>query len=396
MASRRGARKTGSQRKAPSTSSTREGRGRVVAITGAFGFFGRRLIRQLEADPSVERVVAIDIRSPMELAEREGEPTDPAAYLAAHSRLSAHQLDLTAPGADRELRGILESEGADALCHLAFLSNPTHARELAHELENIGTMYVLNAVRAANVRRLLTLSTTMVYGARHDNPAWITEGHALQGPDDSRFIRDKREADLATLRFGAQHPDVKVAVARVGVVLGSGIRSFWARYFGRPLVPTVLGYDPLFQVLHADDAVRGLKAVLDSLERADAPGGAYNVVGRGVLPLGRVIKGLGRRSLPLPATVGSGLLTTLWNFQVAEMPPSFVEYLRWSWVCDGRRMREELGFVPERTTAEVVEQLSTSSLPYAPPRASASASPGSPSSPSSSASAGAASLEEAS
>lgn len=364
MASRRGARKTSKQR-APSA--PREHSGRVVAVTGAFGFFGRRLIRQLEADPTVERVVAIDIRSPMELAEREGEPTDPAAYLAAHARLSAHQLDLTAPGADRELREILEGEGAEALCHLAFLSNPTHARELAHELENIGTMYVLNAVRAAGVGQLLTLSTTMAYGARHDNPAWITEDHPLQGPEDSRYIRDKIEADQQTLRFGSEHPDVRVAVARMGVVLGSGIRSFWARYFGRPLVPTVLGYDPLFQVLHADDAVRGLKAVLDSLARPGAKGGAYNIVGRGVLPLGRVIKGLGRRSLPLPATVGSGLLTTLWNFQVAEMPPSFVEYLRWPWVCDGRRMYEELGFLPGRTTAEVVEQLSAASLPFSPP-----------------------------
>lgn len=313
----------------------------------------------------MERIVAIDIRSPVELAQREGEPTDPAAYLAAHARLSAHQLDLTAPGADRDLRAILEGEGADALCHLAFLSNPTHARELAHELENIGTMYVLNAVRAAaGVRQLLTLSTTMVYGARHDNPAWITERHPLQGPSDSRFIRDKIEADQQTLRFGAENPDVTVAVARMGVVLGSGIRSFWARYFGRALVPTVLGYDPLFQVLHADDAVRGLKAVLDSLARPGAKGGAYNIVGRGVLPLGRVIKGLERRSLPLPATVGNGLLTTLWNFQVAEMPPSFVEYLRWPWVCDGRRVQEEVGFVPARTTAEVVAELSGASLSY--------------------------------
>lgn len=357
MATRRGTKK---QKVARAT--TRDAaRGRVIAITGAFGFFGRRLIKRLEEDPTVERIVAIDIRSPLELAERENEPTDPAAYLVAHARLSAHQLDLTAPGADRELAEILEAEEADTLCHLAFLSNPTHAKELAHELENIGTMYVLNAARASQVRQLLTLSTTMNYGARHDNPSWITESHPLQGPQESRFIRDKIEADEQTLRFGEEHPDVACTVVRMGVVLGSGIRSFWSRYFGRPIVPTVLGYDPLFQVLHADDAVRGLHAVLDK-----APRGAVNLVGRGVLPIGRIVRGLGHATLPLPATVGSGLLTAMWNLQLAEMPPSFVEYLRWPWVCDGQRVKDEVGFVPQWTTSEVVAALRDRTLPTAP------------------------------
>ncbi len=371
MATRRGTKKSKGSATAPdgdaSPARSRTRTGRVVAVTGAFGFFGRRLIQKLEADPSVERVVAIDIRSPVELAEREGESTDPAAYLVAHSRLSAHQLDLTAPGADRELADILEAEQADALCHLAFLSNPTHSRELAHELENIGTMYVLNAVRASRVRKLLTLSTTMAYGARHDNPGWITEAHPLQGPQESRFIRDKIEADKQTLQFGARNSDVKCAVVRMGIVLGSGIRSFWARYFGRRLVPTVLGYDPLFQLLHADDAVRGLQAVLNSLEQPGSSGGAFNVVGRGVLPLSRIIKGLGHSSLPLPATVGSGLLSTLWNLQVAEMPPSFVEYLRWPWVCDGRRVADEIGFVPACSTAEVIAEARSPLSSLAPP-----------------------------
>jgi UDP-glucose 4-epimerase len=332
--------------------------GRVVAVTGAFGFFGRRLIRRLEEDPAVERIVAVDVRSPVELAERENEPTDPAAYLEAHSRLSAHQLDLTGPGADRELADILVAEEASALVHLAYLSNPTHARELAHELETIGTMYALNAARAARLPQLLFLSTTMCYGAAHDNPAWITEAHPLRGPAHSRFIRDKIDAEQQVQRFGAENPDVNWAIARMGVVLGENIRSFWARYFARPVVPTVLGYDPLFQVLHSDDATRGLHALLS----ADARG-AFNLVGRGVLPLGRVIRGLGKAHIPLPAFFGEGMLSALWNLQVAEMPPAFVDYLRWSWVCEGRRLADEVGFVPTRSTAEVVAALGRSPLP---------------------------------
>ena len=45
---------------------------RVVALTGAFGFIGRRVVKRLEADPAVERIVTIDVRSPVTLADRAG------------------------------------------------------------------------------------------------------------------------------------------------------------------------------------------------------------------------------------------------------------------------------------------------------------------------------------
>lgn len=330
----------------------REGEGQVIAITGAFGFLGRKLIRRLEADPSVERIVAIDVRDPLELARKEGEPLDPATFLARHSRLSAHQLDLTVPGAERELVEIFRTEGVSSVCHLAFLSNPTHAEELAHELETIGTMYVLHAAQAAGVFTLTSLSSTMCYGARPDNPAWLTEDHPLRAPTESRFLRDRLDAERQVRRFAEQNPKCATSIVRLGIVLGGGTSSFWARYLGRPVVPKVMGYDPLFQILHADDAARGLYAVL-----AKRPRGALNLVGRGVLPLSRVIERLGHVALPVPAGLGRSLLSALWGAQLVEMPPALLDYLRWSWVCEGKRMREVVGFSPRYSTEEALAHL---------------------------------------
>lgn len=325
--------------------------GRVVAVTGAFGFLGRRLTRRLERDPDVERIVAIDLRSAVELARREGEPTDPASYLRAHSRVSAHQIDLTATGADRDLLDVFQSERVDTVCHLAFLSSPTHAVELAHELETIGTMYVLNATKAAGIERLSSLSSTMLYGARSDNPAWLTEDHPLRASDESRWLRDKIDADRQVRRFADANPSCRASVLRLGIVLGEGSRSFWPRYLGRPVVPTVLGYDPLFQVLHAEDAARGLHAVVKQ-----GPRGVFNLVGRGVLPLSEVIHRLGHRALPIPATAGNALLSTLWRAQLVEIPPPFLDYLRWPWVAEGKRLEAAVGFSPRYTTAEALDR----------------------------------------
>jgi UDP-glucose 4-epimerase len=313
--------------------------GRVVAITGGLGFLGRRLISALEADEGTERVIAIDARHPIELLHREGQGSEAAAV---RPKVSVFQVDLTERDTDAELARIFERESVDTVCHLAFLSNPTHNLTIAHELETIGTMYVLHAVEAAGVRRLLSLSSTMCYGAHHDNPAWLTEAHPLRGQHGSRFVTDKLDAEQQVTRFADAHPGVEVAVARLGAMLGgSHTRNFWTRYFTRPVVPTILGYDPLFQFLHAADAVDGLFA----LALSDVTG-VYNLVGRGVLPLSSVIDRLGRRALPLPAGIGHSAVRALWRSQLLEMPPRFLDYLRWPWVADGARLADALGFTP--------------------------------------------------
>ena len=167
----------------------------MVAVTGAFGALGRRLIARLEEDPTIDRIVAIDVRSGLSLLE-DGNDDDHATVLLKHPKLSAHTVDLTTPGTDRELADLLRGEGAGSLFHLALLSTPTHHQEMAHELETVGTHYVLNATASAGITRLVMLSSTMCYGARPDNPAFLTEDHPLR-PPPSRALKDKADADAA-------------------------------------------------------------------------------------------------------------------------------------------------------------------------------------------------------
>lgn len=321
---------------------------RVVAVTGAFGAVGRRLLPLLEADPDIDRVVALDLR-PVAVAR----DVDPASFLAAHGKLSSHTLDLAQTGADRELADVLEREGAGALIHLALLSSPTHALEMAHELETIGTLHVLHAVAAARIGYLLSLSSAMCYGARPSNPAWITEDHALD-PPPSRSLRDKADADRQVRRFGDEHPEHVVAVARVGAVLGSADDHFWTRLLGRRLVPAVLGYDPLLQLMVQDDVAGALHALLRARAR-----GPFNVVGRGVLPYSHVLSRLSRVPLYVPPGLGRSLLGALWTAQLSDIPRHFLDYLRWSWVCDGERLRAQTGFTPAVDIATTLQMFAT-------------------------------------
>jgi UDP-glucose 4-epimerase len=302
-----------------------------VALSGASGFIGSGLIARLEGDARIRKIVALDIRLP-------SVPMAKTRYF---------RLDLTEPAADQELAEILGREEVDTLVHLAYLSNPTHNSTWAHELEALGTAYVLNACAARALRKLLVWSHTCVYGADPGNPNFLTEDHPLRGNPRSRFVRDKVDAEHQVARFAERHPETRVTVLRTCSIVGPRIQNYVTRYFSRRVVPTLLGFDPLMQFVHEDDV---LDAFLLALFQ-DRPG-AFNVVGQGVLPLSTALKLAGRVALPIPHVVAYPLVHALWTMQAVEAPAAFLDYLRYLWVADGTRAREVLGFVPRHTSRE--------------------------------------------
>ena len=325
---------------------TKAGSERVVAIIGAFGALGRRLLKRLENDDSVDKIVAVDVRSGMGLLEEHVD--DATDLLMGHPKLSAHTLDLTTPGADRELADILLAEGVSSLFHLAFLSTPTHHKEMAHELETIGTHYVLHAAAEAGLHHVVSLSSAMCYGARPDNPAFLTEEHPLR-PPPARALKDKADADAQARKLSDEYDGITVAVARLGAMLPTARDHFWTRLFSRRLVPAVLGYDPLMQLLHPSDAVDALLALWRSRSA-----GAFNVVGQGYLPLSHILTRLERAPFYVPAGLGKSLVSALWQAQLIDMPHHYLDFLRWPWLCDDSKIRKETGFIPSHDLATVL------------------------------------------
>jgi UDP-glucose 4-epimerase len=298
---------------------------RVVAVTGAHGFFGSHLIRQLEEDRRYYKILAIDIRKPEV-------PMDKTQF---------HKVDLTSPTADTEVAAVLSREGADTLVHAAFLYGPTHAESWAHELELIGTIRVLNAAAEVGLRKLVHWSLTAIYGAYHDNPNFLSEAHPLRGKPSSRFFMDRVAAEEEVRKFRAEHPETIITVLRTANTLGPTIPNFVTRYFRTPAVPVLMGYDPLMQLLHEEDAVDAFKLATDH----DVPG-VFNIAGDGVLPYSTVLAMMGRVPLPLPTFLAFPIAQALWVTQAMETPPAFLDMLRYLCVADTRAAREQLGFRP--------------------------------------------------
>ncbi len=298
---------------------------RVVAVTGAASFIGSETIKRLEEDRRYHKILAIDIRKPTF-------PLDKTAF---------YKVDLTLPTADADLSTILEREGVDTVLHAAFLSSPTHAVSWAHELEDIGTMHVLNACVEARIRRLVVASTTLVYGADPANPNFITEDAEPRTAADSPYIQDKVSAERQVARFARENPATSVAVLRCAPTLGPVVQNYATRFFAGPAAPVLMGHDPLIQLVHEDDAVTAFKLALDGDQA-----GAFNIAADGVLPYSTVLAMMGKVPVPIPHFLATSLARALWAMQVAVLPPEFLGFLRYLCIADGARARRELGFAP--------------------------------------------------
>jgi len=300
--------------------------GETLAVTGACSFLGQELLKRLEVDRRYDRVIALDVRVPEA-------PLDKTEF---------RRVDLTVPTVDAELAALMADEKVDTLVHAAFLSYPTHATAWAHELEDIGTMHLLNACAVAKPKRLLLLSTTMVYGASPENPNFLDEAHPLNGVARSRFVNDKVNAEHQVRRFADEHPDVAVTSLRFAPLLGPTVTNFFTRFFSRPVAPVLMGYDPLMQFVHESDAVHALELAIDREVT-----GAFNIVGDGVLPYTTILALMGKVPVPMPRFLAYSVSKALWATQVFDSPPNLLDYLRFLCVADGAKARAQLGFNPQ-------------------------------------------------
>jgi UDP-glucose 4-epimerase len=115
------------------------------------------------------------------------------------------------------------------------------------------------------------------------------------------------------------------------------------------VVPVALGYDPLVQLLHPDDALDAVDACL-----AAGPVGVVNVVPRDTITLLTALHLSDKLTVPVPHPVAYPLADFGWGTGVGEAPGGFVDYVRFLFVAEGEKARRVLGFEPRHTSREAL------------------------------------------
>ena len=83
--------------------------------------------------------------------------------------------------------------------------------------------------------------------------------------------------------------------------------------------------------------------------------GIYNVAGDGVMTINDIARRLDKRVLNLPVSLVRESLRLLRMARLTQYGPEQVDFLRYRPVLANRRLKEEFGYVPAKTSREAFE-----------------------------------------
>ena len=149
--------------------------------------------------------------------------------------------------------------------------------------------------------------------------------------------------------FFWKHPETETVVLRPVHILGT-VHNAPSNYLRLPIIPTLLGFDPMVQVIHEDDVVHAIRLALRLGVK-----GIFNLAGPDALPLSRMVRTLGRPSIPVPHPLAKVTLSGLYKWRLASFPAPELDHIKYVCMVDDRRAREELGYSPRKNLEETVQ-----------------------------------------
>jgi UDP-glucose 4-epimerase len=307
--------------------------GRRVLITGVAGYWGSELARRLGRSPEISYVAGMDSRPP-------------AGDLGRTEFIRA---DIRNPLVSK----LLPETGVDTVVHCDVLlaPEPGKAPEQLHDINVIGSLQLLAACEQADtVTTIIVRGSAAIYGAEPNAPEFFTEDMARRFPLRTRFQHDIGELESYFENHSRRYPDVTVMMLRYQPSLSAKLDSPLTRYLSQPVVPVRMGFDPLLQFVHADDAVGALEAAVRRPVK-----GAVNVAGEGSIALSRLLRLAGKPGLPIPGPFFGTALGVGARLGLPRLPPEAVPWLRNGMTIDVGRLIAEVGYTP-RTTLETVEE----------------------------------------
>jgi UDP-glucose 4-epimerase len=300
-----------------------------IMITGIAGNLGRYVAKAMHRD---YQVIGVDRRP---FAQR---PKD----------VEHHQIDIRRNAAE----GLFRKRNVQAVIHLNIMHNPRANLNEHYTFNLYGTQKLLEYCIKYGVQKFVFLSSANIYGPRPESSGYLAEDSPLMASQAFSGIQDLIAVDLLVQSFFWKHPQLQVVILRPCHIIGQGIQNAPTNYLRLEPPMTLLGFDPLIQLIHVDDVVQGMQRALDVEAR-----GIYNLAGPGVVPLSTLHRQLGHKPIPVPEPIARKVLETLWKSRLTSFPPPELAHIRYACLVDDARARRELGYAPQVDLPRIVKTL---------------------------------------
>jgi UDP-glucose 4-epimerase len=285
-----------------------------VLITGITGRIGQMVaLRLLEAG---HQIIGIDRRP----------------WRDAPAGVEMHNVDLRKRAAEEAFR----KSHPQAVIHMATVTHLLERTEERYRINLGGTRVVFENARECGVEHAIFVGRHTYYGAAADSPLYHKEEDPPMAVTTFPELADLVAADLYACTALWRIPELCTTVLRICYTLGPTGQGTLATFLRGPRVPTILGFDPLYQFIHEEDVARAICTALERRVR-----GVYNVAGPQPVPLSVLIRATGRSSVPLPEIVFNAMLG---RFGLPRLPPGALTHIKYPVVVDSSAFRAATGF----------------------------------------------------
>lgn len=315
------------------------GAGLTVAVTGPTGDIGRALLRRLDKEPKVARVLG--------MARRPFDPADSGLQKIEYRRGDITNVE--------DVRDLVKD--ADAVVHLAFLIFGSIEETRSVNLE--GCANVFEATFDSSAKRLVYTSSVAAYGFHDDNPEVLTEDVPSRGTEEHYYSAQKAELE-ATLADMARDKAVDVYVFRPCIVAGPTALSLIEKIpyvqlseklpkaaqkilESLPLLrPVIPDSGVPFQLVHEDDVAEALTAAILGEGEADT----YNLAAEGEITLSDLAHALGWYALPIPEVAVETTVKVISRMPLLPTQAHWLNSIRVPVLMDCTKAREQLEWKP--------------------------------------------------
>lgn len=300
-----------------------------VVITGIGGNLGRAVARRLHRD---YEIIGIDRRPVHHM------PKD----------VDVENVDIRR----RRVEDIFRRERIDAVVHLNIMHDPRTRQEEHHAFNIVGTQKIFQLASEHRVPKMIVLSSANVYGPDPTNNQFLKEDAPLMGGQNFDAIRDLIALDMFCNTFFWRHPEIETVILRPVHIVGR-VNNAPSRYLRLERPISVMGFDPMVQLIHVED-------VVSAIERALTPGvrGVFNIAGPSPVPLSLLFEKMGKTPRPVPEPVARLMLKAAWSLKVSDWPVPELDHIKYVCMVDDTLARDKLGFKHEYSLDRILEDLS--------------------------------------